>query len=202
VRLPANRALLLNKKLIGHAPKQIGGAHDSPLQLGHRQRKKLPKPERNVVGADPPQVQPPPHRVKFKKLQTIMSNTTVKNLCLSQPRVSQPAEDSVSYLVHTSTQIDSEIVVTVEVPGVDPSTVNIQCENNTLHVTCPKGEVIVPVSIASDTSKIEANILWGLLTIRIPLPEAPVAHAVKVNILDALKKSHSKKATEELTTAG
>jgi HSP20 family molecular chaperone IbpA len=125
-----------------------------------------------------------------------MSITATKNILLSQPKIGSTPESQLATLVHTTTQTELDTVVTVEIPGVDPSTVDVICENNTLTVRCTKGEVHVPVSPTSDVSKIEADILWGMLTLRIPLPPDPVAHNIKVNTLDTVKKSHSKSSHE------
>jgi hypothetical protein len=125
-----------------------------------------------------------------------MSVTATKNILLSQPKIGSTPESQLMTLVHTTSQTEFDTVVTVEIPGVDPSTVEVICENNILTVRCPKGEVLVPVSPTSNVSKIEADILWGMLTLRIPLPPAPVAHSIKVNTLDTIKKSHSKSSHE------
>lgn len=128
-----------------------------------------------------------------------MSATATKNIILSQPKIGSGPEAQLPTLVHTTTQTEFDTVVKVEIPGVDPSTVEVICENNTLTVRCPKGEVLIPINPTSDTSKIEADILWGVLTLRIPLPPAPVAHSIKVNTLDAVKKTHAKAAPEKFT---
>jgi HSP20 family molecular chaperone IbpA len=128
-----------------------------------------------------------------------MSATATKNILLSQPKIGSIPESQLQTLVHTTTQNELETVVTVEIPGVDPSTVEVTCENNIVTVRCARGEVLIPVNPISDTSKIEADILWGVLTLRVPLPPAPVAHSIKVNMLDTMKKSHTKTATEHFT---
>jgi hypothetical protein len=82
--------------------------------------------------------------------------------------------------------------VKIEIPGIDPATVGVNCENNTLYVSCERGAVIVPLVPTSNITKIEADILWGMLTIRVPVVEPPAARAIKVSVLDAVKKSPAK----------
>lgn len=129
-----------------------------------------------------------------------MSSTTVKNLCLSQPKVGQVPENPVKNLSHETQHTDSEIVVTIEVPGVDPSTIGVKCEQNTLQVSCERGSATIAVDPTSDTSEISADIQWGLLTLRIPLPKPAPSHAIKLNVLDAHKKPAAKAAAKEFTS--
>jgi HSP20 family molecular chaperone IbpA len=128
-----------------------------------------------------------------------MSSTTVKNLCLSQPKIGQIPEIREVILSHDSTQTDTEIVVSIEVPGVDPSTIDIQCEQNTLHISCARGTLTLPIDPTSDSSKITADIQWGMLTVRIPLPTPAPTHAIKLNVLDTAKKVAAKSTHKEFT---
>jgi HSP20 family molecular chaperone IbpA len=122
-----------------------------------------------------------------------MSNTAGKNLILSQPKIGQAPENSTTYLPQTVTHVSGEdTVVTVEIPGVDPSTVEVVCENGVLRVSCPKGEATINIGSTVEVSDIKADILWGLLTLEIPPAPAPTAQAVKVSIHDAVKKAPSK----------
>jgi HSP20 family molecular chaperone IbpA len=130
-----------------------------------------------------------------------MSNTTTKNILLSQMKVGQGDSTPAPTLVHNSTTTDSHTEVQIEIPGVDPSTVSIQCEGTTLVVSCPKGTVTQSINALSDASKIEAEILWGMLTVKIPLPPEPISRDIKVNVVDVVKKtthkSPEKKVSEE-----
>jgi hypothetical protein len=56
--------------------------------------------------------------------------------------------------------------------------------------------VIVPLAPASDVTKIEADILWGMLTIRLPVAEPPAARTIKVSVLDTVP---AKKPAAKLT---
>lgn len=94
-------------------------------------------------------------------------------------------------LVHTSSQNETTTEIKVEIPGIDPATIHVGFENNTLQVQCEKGELSLAVNPTVDTSKIKADIKWGMLTLLIPLPEPPVARVIKVSVHDAtpVKKS-------------
>jgi HSP20 family molecular chaperone IbpA len=140
-----------------------------------------------------------------------MANTTTKNILLSQPKIGSATDVASALLSHTAHQTETETVVEVEIPGVDPSTVNVQCENNSLIIFCSKGQLSVPVEPTTDTSKIKADIQWGLLTLRIPAPEVPQALSIKVSIHDTAPKTEQRPAakthtatkvtTKEFTTA-
>ena len=129
-----------------------------------------------------------------------MSNTTVKNLILSQPKVGQTEGTVTPVLKQTTSTVGDKTVVEIEIPGVDPASVDVNCDNNTLFVSCPKGEVIVPLHPTCDTSAISADIMWGMLTLTIPMPVAPAAHSIKVSVYDAPKKTASK-PSKEFTSA-
>jgi HSP20 family molecular chaperone IbpA len=113
-----------------------------------------------------------------------MSNTTTRNLVLSQPKAGQGDNIQVLTLPHTTIQTESHTEVRVEVPGIDPSTIEVGFENNLVQVHCDRGELILPIDPTVDVSKIKADILWGLLTLSIPLPEVPEARSIKVSIHD------------------
>lgn len=129
-----------------------------------------------------------------------MSATISKNLVLSRPSASMEAGNFVPALRVTTSPEASCTTVRIEIPGVDPSTVDVGCDNHSLTVSCPLGEATIPLDPASDTSKIEANILWGMLTLKIPLPQQPAAHAIKVSVLDSVKKAPaSTRSAKEFT---
>ena len=114
-----------------------------------------------------------------------MTNTNTRNLLLSQPKTSQGDTVQVLTLPHTTIQTETSTEVKVEVPGIDPSTVGVGFEHSLLHVTCDRGELTLPIDPTVDVSKIKADILWGMLTLSIPLPEAPEARTIKVSVHDA-----------------
>jgi HSP20 family molecular chaperone IbpA len=128
-----------------------------------------------------------------------MSNTTTKNILLSQIKAGQGDSVALPTLTHKSTTTESHTEVQIEVPGVDPSTVSIHCEGTVLVVTCSKGAVTVPINALSDVSKIEADILWGMLTLKVPLPPEPVSRNIKVNVLDVVKKAPHKAPEKKFT---
>ncbi len=130
-----------------------------------------------------------------------MSNTTTRNLVLSQPKAGQGENIQVITLPHTTIQTDSHTEVKVEVPGIDPSTIGVGFENSLLQVSCDRGELTLPIDPSIDVSKIKADILWGLLTLSIPLPEVPEARTIKVSVHDSApaKKPHAKVSAAEFT---
>ena len=129
-----------------------------------------------------------------------MSTVSAKNILLSQPKAGLVNESiSSRMLTHTVTRDGNESVVKIEVPGVDPATIEVNCDNNTVHVICERGEVTIPFDPTVDISKIEADVTWGMLVIRIPLPVPPAARAIKVNIADTAKKVTHTKAPAKFT---
>jgi HSP20 family molecular chaperone IbpA len=138
-----------------------------------------------------------------------MSNTTVKDLRLSRSAATMAPEPEfvTPTLHHEISHGESKISVTIEIPGVDPETVDVHCEDNCLLVSCSKGTATVPFDPTTDVSKISADIQWGLLTVTIPAPAAPPSRAIKINLHDTVKKTEhtqkpvSKTPAKELTTA-
>lgn len=114
-----------------------------------------------------------------------MSNTTTRNLVLSQPKAGQGDAIMVLTLPHTTVQTETSTEVKVEVPGIDPSSITVGFENNLLQVNCTNGELTLPIDPTIDVSKIKADILWGMLTLSIPLPEVPEARTIKVSVHDS-----------------
>ena len=130
-----------------------------------------------------------------------MSNNNTRNLVLSQPKASQGETVQVLTLPHTTIQTETSTEVKVEVPGIDPSTIGVGFEHSLLHVTCDRGELTLPIDPSVDVSKIKADILWGLLTLSIPLPEVPEARTIKVSVHDSApaKKPAAKAPAADFT---
>jgi HSP20 family molecular chaperone IbpA len=130
-----------------------------------------------------------------------MASTATKNIMLSQQKVGQGDHTQAPTLPHTSVQNGTVTEIKVEVPGIDPSTIEVGFEDNLLQVHCEKGVLALPVDPTVDTSKIKADILWGLLTLLVPLPVPPAARNIKVSIHDAVptKKPAVKAQTATLT---
>lgn len=127
-----------------------------------------------------------------------MSNVLTKNLVLSQPKAGLgESGPTTPTLVHTSSSTEDSTVVKVEIPGIDPSTVEVDFVGNTLHVKCESGELTLPLNSNTETSKITAEILWGLLTLTIPTPAPPATGSIKVSIKDAVKKAPAKSTEDE-----
>ena len=125
-----------------------------------------------------------------------MSNTNTKNLILSQPKSGQNETIQAATLSHTTTQTGSSTEVAVEVPGVDPSTVEVGFENGLLLIRCERGELLLPINPTIDVSKIKADIKWGVLALSIPLPETPEARTIKVRIHDVVEAPKAKATTK------
>ena len=125
-----------------------------------------------------------------------MSNTNTRNLILSQPKSGQTETIQTVTLPHTTFQTSTTTEVKVEVPGVDPSTIDVGFENGFLLVHSDKGELIWPINPAIDASKIKADIKWGVLTLSVPLPEVPEARAIKVRIHDVIETPKAKTPTK------
>jgi HSP20 family molecular chaperone IbpA len=131
-----------------------------------------------------------------------MSNVATKSLILSQPKVNQSETNSAPTLPFISDTTDTSIETRVEIPGVDPSTVDVDFEGGSVVINCERGVLTIPVDPTVDPSKIKADILWGLLTVTVPLPKPPVARSIKVSLHDAVKTAPSKaraKQDEEFT---
>ena len=117
---------------------------------------------------------------------------------LSQRRGEPEEEIILTILPHTSTLTEENTVIKVEIPGVDPSTVEVSCESNILQVHCERGSFTYSVDPTIDTSKIKADIQWGMLTLSIPVPPQPVARSIKINFHDAAPvKKPAAKVSEE-----
>lgn len=118
-----------------------------------------------------------------------MANALTKNLILSRTKSGPNFEGAVVALFQTTShREDGSIEVNVEIPGVDPSLVEISCESNVIKIVCPKGESSLGIAPETSISEIEAEILWGLLTLIIPPAAAPSVQTIKVNLLDTEKK--------------
>jgi HSP20 family molecular chaperone IbpA len=114
-----------------------------------------------------------------------MSNTTTKSILLSQPKIGQNEVIPTVALTHTVINTEKTVEIKAEVPGVDPSTIEVGFGDHTVHVRCSKGELSVPINPSVDISKIKADIIWGMLTLVIPLPAPPASGKIKINIHDS-----------------
>jgi HSP20 family molecular chaperone IbpA len=129
-----------------------------------------------------------------------MSSTTTKNILLSQPKIGSSGESFAELLTHRLVQGENSTTVQVEIPGVDPASVEVKCENNTLLISCSKGQLTVPVEPTTDVSKIKADIQWGMLTLQIPNPEVPQARSIKVSVHEPVAKVESRPPAKSHTT--
>lgn len=124
-----------------------------------------------------------------------MSTVSAKNLILSQPKINQSDVPGTPTLTHTITGDESSVQIKIEIPGIDPATVDVSCEGTLLQVSCERGEFVHPLDPTIDTSEIKADIMWGMLTLTIPLPTPPVSRNIKVSIHDTTKTSSRAKYT-------
>lgn len=127
-----------------------------------------------------------------------MSSTSVKNILLSQPKIGQNGA-STPALQHSVTTTDEATVVEIEVPGVDPATISVNCEGPTLTVDCARGRFTMPIDPSTDASKISADILWGMLTLTVPLPPSPSAQSIKVNVVGQSAPAKKPATTQRFT---
>ena len=117
-----------------------------------------------------------------------MADTNTKNIILSQSKVGQGDDTRIPTLSHTAIRTATSTEVKIEVPGVDPSTIVVGFENNQIQVQCQRGSLSFAVDSTIDTSKIKADVVWGMLTLSIPLPEVPVSRSIRVNIHDFVER--------------
>jgi HSP20 family molecular chaperone IbpA len=113
-----------------------------------------------------------------------MSNVATKSLILSQPKANQTETIAAPTLPHTVVTTETSIETRAEIPGVDPSKVSVDFEGGSIVVQCERGVLTIPVDPTVDPAKIKADILWGMLTLSVPLPKPPVSRTIKVGIHD------------------
>jgi HSP20 family molecular chaperone IbpA len=128
-----------------------------------------------------------------------MTSTSSQNNLLTRSRsVNQsPVEQSADTLNYTKEITGEKALYCIEVPGVDPSTLNVSFEETYLKVDCSKGSILLTVGPTFDMSKISADVKWGMLTLTLP---RRATHSVKINVLDQMSKPSSashKKSGEE-----
>lgn len=126
-----------------------------------------------------------------------MSTVATKSLLLSQPKAGQGDVTPTPVLTHSTETGESSTKYKVEIPGVDPSTVDVEFEGSNIVVRCERGQLTLPVHPTTDTTSIKADILWGVLTLTVPLPAPPAPHTIKVSIHDAVKKAPAKFTGED-----
>jgi HSP20 family molecular chaperone IbpA len=129
-----------------------------------------------------------------------MSSVATKSLILSQPTASRVENFVPPTLPHTTVSTETATETKVEIPGVDPSAVNVDFEDGSITIQCDRGVLSISIDPTVDPAKIKADILWGMLTLSVPLPKPPAARSIKVNVSDTIKHAATKtqsKFTEE-----
>jgi HSP20 family molecular chaperone IbpA len=114
-----------------------------------------------------------------------MSNTTAKNLLLSQAKLGQFETVPVTAPTYTTVTSETSTTIKVEVPGIDPANIDVSCSDNKLFISCERGDLAFPLDATTDFSKVSADIQWGMLTVEIPAPPSPETRSIRVNIHDA-----------------
>lgn len=122
-----------------------------------------------------------------------MSSTTAKNLLLSQPKIGQSDTVPVTILPHSTIEGETSRFIKIEVPGINPTTINVDCVDNKLFVECERGELVLPLDATTDFSEISADIQWGMLTIKVPHPPSPVSRKIRVTAHDAVPQKAAPK---------
>ena len=121
-----------------------------------------------------------------------MASVATKSLILSQPKANQTEVNSTPVLPFSTSTSESYVETRVEIPGVDPSTVSVDFEDGAIFVRCERGVLAIPVEATVNPSKIKADILWGMLTVSVPLPDPPAPRSIKVSLHDAVKATPNK----------
>ena len=90
----------------------------------------------------------------------------------------QPSRQGLSYQIKSE---DDAVVAEVEVPGVDPSEVQVRVEGRAVHVETPRGNTYFTIGSRVDVDHVTASIRHGLLSLRVPKREARTVE-VKVEV--------------------
>ena len=67
---------------------------------------------------------------------------------------------------------EDAVMAEVEVPGVDPKDVKVNCEGRAIHVTTPRGNAYFTIGARVNQDGVTASVRHGLLTLRVPKREA------------------------------
>lgn len=131
-----------------------------------------------------------------------MSNTGTKNLLLSRQAAGQLVDPNANSnnLTYRTFAEDKDLRIEVEIPGVDPAEVEVNCDASVLFVEAPTGTMSISIDAALNIDEIKANIKWGLLTLSIPRRST---RSVKINLLDGAEKAPAKpapKTTKKIDT--
>jgi HSP20 family protein len=103
------------------------------------------------------------------------------------------------------TETETELILTAELPGIEAKDLDIQVSDNLVSIAGErkrekyhqtkggfstelcygKFERVIPLSIAIDKNKVQANLNNGLLTLSLPKNKSASENAVKVNLIDS-----------------
>lgn len=110
-----------------------------------------------------------------------MSNTTRKSPILTQRGIPEGSGRVPGQLTFSVNQEDELVTLYVEVPGVDPETIDMEAFSDAIRVSCDRGEMNYPVEASLDLSKVDVSVRWGMLEIVIPRRQS---RAVKIKIAE------------------
>jgi HSP20 family molecular chaperone IbpA len=109
-----------------------------------------------------------------------MASTSTKDNLLSKRGINQnnliPGQ-----LNFTIEAIDEGVLLHVEVPGVDPESIEMEAYSDSIRIQCDRGELEYPVEASLDLSKIDVSVRWGMLEVVIP---RRVSRPLKIKLND------------------
>jgi len=109
-----------------------------------------------------------------------MANTTKKDAVLvSRGMREGNFTTTTGQLDHRITELDDALLLSVEVPGVDPETIELEETGDTIVINCDRGVLVYPIEASLDQSKLDASVKWGMLDIHIPRRQG---RSVKIQI--------------------
>lgn len=109
-----------------------------------------------------------------------MANTTKKDPVLIKRGIIEGNNlNPTGKLNYQPVELDDGLLLSVEVPGVDPSTIEMEETGDTIVISCERGELVYPIEASLDQSQLEAAVKWGMLEIYIPRRQG---RSVKIQI--------------------
>jgi HSP20 family molecular chaperone IbpA len=109
-----------------------------------------------------------------------MANTSTKDNLLWRRGINQNNLIS-GQLSFTIEAIDEGVLLLVEVPGVDPESIEMEAYSGSIRIQCERGELEYPVEASLDLSKIDVSVRWGMLEVVIP---RRVSRPLKIKLND------------------
>ena len=109
-----------------------------------------------------------------------MANTSTKDMLLTKRGINQSniIAGQLNFSIET---IEEGVLLNVEVPGVDPETIDMEAYSDSIRIQCERGELEYPVEASLDLSKIDVLVRWGMLEVVIP---RRVSRPLKIKLMD------------------